>query len=312
MLHLRKSKIKIKHLLVYTVAMVFLMVLLPLISIKVFPGLLPGDEPAPYTKDLPKNVEIYITKEDRYETISFEQYIQGVVASEMPSSFKSEALKAQAVASRTYALGKLLAGSKLCDSVHCQAYRCDSISAKVKRAVKDTEGQVLLYQGELAAHALYFASSGGDTENSQDVFVSAKPYLVSVASSFEPGATHKEEKLSLTLSDFASKLKEAFPSSDFGTIKKSAIKIRSHTKGGRVETVQIGRKTLSGSDIRSALGLYSSRFTISFKGNKILFTTSGSGHGVGMSQYGAEGFARKGKTYRQILAHYYRGTKVSR
>lgn len=309
MLHLQK--INAKHLAVYTLTMFFLMVLLPLCAIKVFPGLLPDDKPAPYDGKIPKEIRLYRTETGRTETISFETYIEGVVASEMPSSFHTEALKAQAVASRTYALGRINAGSKLCDSVHCQVYRSDNISSKTHRAVRDTAGQVLVYREKLAAHALYFSSSAGNTENSEDVFVNAVPYLVSVSSSLEPGASHKKETVTMTLSAFRKKMRRALPGTKFGTIRKSNIKIESHTKGGRTAAVKIGSAQVTGTDVRAALGLYSARFTISFKGRRIIFTTSGSGHGVGMSQYGANGLARKGDSYDKILRHYYRGANVS-
>ena len=98
------------------------------------------------------------------------------------------------------------------------------------------------------------------------------------------------------------------PELDFGKITRSNIRIKSHSEGGRVKTIKIGRKIVSGADIRGALGLYSARFKISFKGQKITITSSGSGHGVGMSQYGANGMAKKGETYKKILSHYYKGT----
>ena len=305
-----RRKIDPRHIAVYVISMIFLIVLLPYASIKLFPNII-KHESTPYKGDIPKKVEIYITKEDKYITIPFEKYIQGVVASEMPDSFEEEALKAQAVACRTYALGRINAGTELCDTVHCQVYRSDNISKKVKNAVNDTKGQVLLYEGRLAAHAMFFSSSAGKTENSQDVFSGTFPYLVSVSSSYEPGATHKEEKETMTIDQFAEKMKTALPKLDFGTISRSNIKIQSRSEGGRVASIKVGSQTVSGTDVRSALGLYSARFEISFKGDKITFTTSGSGHGVGMSQYGANGMAKKGKDYREILAHYYQNTTVS-
>lgn len=308
----KHRKLNLRHLIIYSLTMLILLVFLPLLSVWMFPSLLPDDTAVPYHGEIPSEVKIYRTAEKRYETISFEKYIEGVVASEMPSSFHFEALKAQAVASRTFALGRINAGSKLCDSVHCQVYRSKDISPRTKRAVRATSGQVLTYDRELAASALYFASSGGNTENAEDVFVNATPYLVSVSSSFEPGATHKKEKVSLTVKAFTAKMKSSFPDVNFGTIKKSNIEIKSHSKGGRVKTIKIGKALLSGSDVRRALKLYSTRMFIKFKDGRIIITTSGSGHGVGMSQYGAEGFARRGKDYREILAHYYRGTKVSK
>lgn len=306
-----QSKINARHVAVYFITMVVLMVILPLAAIRLFPVILEHEDPS-YDGEIPKSVEIWITKKERYETIPFETYVQGVVASEMPASFDSEALKAQAVASRTYALGRIKAGGKLCDTVHCQVYRSTDISSKVKEAVKATSGQVLLADGKLAAHALYFASSAGKTENSQDVFSGTFSYLVSVDSSCEPGATHKKEVQTMTIGKFAEKIEDAMPELDFGRITRQNIRIKSRSEGGRAMTVQIGSQKVSGADIRTALGLYSTRMEFSFKGDRITITTAGSGHGVGMSQYGANGLAGKGKDYRQILAHYYQGTQVSK
>ena len=165
-----------------------------------------------------------------------DRYVQGVVASEMPSSFEKEALKAQAVASRTYALGRIKAGTKLCDSVHCQVYREDNISRKVKNAVKSTCGQVLLSKGKLAASALYFSSSAGPTENAEDVFTTPHSYLVSVKSSYEPGATHKKETCTLTINSFVKKMRKTLPDAHFGKVTKNNIRIISRTKGGRADT----------------------------------------------------------------------------
>ena len=107
-------------------------------------------------------------------------------------------------------------------------------------------------------------------------------------------------------------MRKTLPDAHFGKVTKNNIRIISRTKGGRADTVRIGKEEVSGSDIRTALGLYSCRFKISFIGNKkITITTAGSGHGVGMSQYGANGLAKKGKSYEDILSHYYQGTRVS-
>ena len=117
--------------------------------------------------------------------------------------------------------------------------------------------------------------------------------------------THKKEVLTMSVSEFADKIKDAMPELDFGTITKKNIKVKTRSEGGRAAQVQVGDQKVSGTDIRSALSLYSTRMEFSFKDDEITITTSGSGHGVGMSQYGANGLAKKGKDYREILAHYY-------
>ena len=302
---LNPRKIPVKHILMYIFLMLFFLLFIPVLMTTLFSSSEKEVNPTPYTGEIPDTVSVYITKKKEFQTIDFETYIEGVVASEMPSSFHFEALKAQAVASRTYALGRILSGASLCDTVHCQVYRSNDIPQKVEKAVRDTKGQVLLYNGKLAAQALYFSSSAGDTENAEDVFSNAYPYLVSVSSSDEPGATHKKETLSMTTKAFAKKIKEAMPELDFGTIKKINIKISSHTKGGRVDKIKVGTQTLSGADIRSIFNLYSTRFSIDFKKDSIIITTSGSGHGVGMSQYGAKAMAELGYSYDEILEFYF-------
>ncbi len=299
------------HFAAYAAAVLFFLLIVPLVSIQLFPRLIEDVPDKSLNITLPDTVSVYISAEEKTRKIPFEEYITGVVASEMPDEFDTEALKAQAVASRTYALGRIRSGTQLCDTVHCQVYRDHDIPAKVRRAVEATAGQVLVYDGRLASQALYFSSSAGDTENAEDVFANPYPYLVSVSSSYEPGATHKKEKVVLTLKEFRAALKDAFPDTDFGSIKTSNIEVISRTKGGRVDELQIGDAVISGADLRTALGLFSTRFEITSHGKKITVTSSGSGHGVGMSQYGANGLAKRGRSYKQILKHYYKGVDIA-
>ena len=147
------------------------------------------------------------------------------------------------------------------------------------------------------------------------------PYLISVSSPYEENATHKDEEKSFTVKEFAAKVRKAFPEKSFGDISADKIKILSRTAGGRVEKMQVGEETLKGTEVRSALGLSSALFTISFKegtgwkgssasNTQISLISSGSGHGVGMSQYGADGMAKEGADYKEILRHYYSGTEI--
>ena len=296
-----------------------------------------GKTPAKADFDLaetPDTIDVYRCQTKRVETIDFEDYVKGVVSGEMPSDFHMEALKAQSVAARTYSLARVLKaedsgnpsahpGAPLCDSTHCQVYRSkDELSAlkgdawmkdgwkKVSKAVDDTKGELLYYNGELVQQALFHSSSGGKTENSEDVFASAIPYLVSVDSPYEENATHQNEKHSFSIEEFSNKIKSAYPSISFGNITSSNIEIVSHSSGGRVEKMRIGNGILEGRSVREALGLASANFTVKINDNTITFTTNGSGHGVGMSQYGADGMAEKGYDYKDILTHYYSGTEV--
>lgn len=284
--------------------------------------------------DIPDKIAIYRTESGKVERLDFEDYVKGVVSGEMPSDFHIEALKAQAVAARTYSLSSMLKAQKssnpkahpsapLCDSTHCQVYRSpaqlktlkgkewiSSGGKKVSKAVDATKGELLYYKGTLVEQALFHSSSGGKTENSQDVFASAVPYLVSVDSPYEDNATHFNEKNSFSISKFSAKIKSSFPSINFGSISKSNIKIVSRSNGGRVEKVRIGKGIIEGRNVREALGLPSANFDINISDNTITFTSKGFGHGVGMSQYGAYGMAERGYDYKKILSHYYSGTKV--
>lgn len=283
---------------------------------------------------IPKTIKVYQVEKNKTETVDFEEYVKGVVASEMPASFHEEALKAQAVAARTYSLARVLKAENndcpethpdapLCDTTHCQVYNSEADLKKIKEsewideswpkicsAVDDTEGQLLYYNGKLVEQALFHSSSGGKTENSEDVFASAVPYLVSVDSPYEDDATHQHEKNTFSIWDFKEKLQKSFPNISFGDINADNIRVLSRSSGGRVEEMQIGSGTIEGTAVRNALELPSSNFTIDIEDDQITFTSNGSGHGVGMSQYGADGMAKEGFDYKEILSHYYSGTVV--
>lgn len=282
----------------------------------------------------PNTIHVYRTASGIVEEINFEEYVKGVVAGEMPSSFEEEALKAQAVAARTYSLSKVLRSgddgfpaahptAAVCDGTHCQVYRnpaeltslkgsawMNDGYTKIAKAVDDTAGELMYYEGELAYQALFHSSSGGKTENSEDVFVSAVPYLRSVESTYEEKATRQGEKNTLTYQVLAEALNKKYKDRHTGNFTPGAIKITDRTDGGRVNTIQIGNATYKGTEIRDALGLASANFTLHKDPLTITFTTMGYGHGVGMSQYGANGMAEAGYNYKQILKHYYTGVQV--
>lgn len=284
--------------------------------------------------EVPETITIYRTEQNRIETLDFEDYVKGVVSGEMPARFHKEALKAQSVAARTYSVARVLRAERdgnpaehpnapLCDATHCQVYRSESELKKLKgkewmnkswkkicNAVEETDGQLLYYQGELVEQALFHSSSGGKTENSEDVFSMAVPYLVSVESPYEEEATHQNEEHSFSIKELTAALKAKYPSVSFGTITATNIKIISRSNGGRVEKIQLGDGALTGRQVREALNLPSANFTIDIKNGVVTFTSNGSGHGVGMSQYGADGMAKQGYNYKEILNHYYKGTEV--
>lgn len=249
-----------------------------------------------------------------------EEYLIGVVLAEMPASFESEALKAQAVAARTYTQkavktgGKHGDGSVCTDPSCCQAYLSpeaylekggsqESLE-KVRSAVQETAGQCLYYEGELI-EATYFSCSGGRTEEAVAVWGTAFPYLLSVDSPGEENAAYFTDSVTFSVEELEKRLGLEMtndPADWFEAI--------TYTAGGGVDTMEICGKTYTGTQLRSHLGLRSTAFTVDISGDVVTFTTRGYGHRVGMSQYGADAMAVQGRTYREILVHYYPGTEI--
>lgn len=259
--------------------------------------------------DTDKTEEIYEVvcerSDGRTETIDLEQYIMGVVAGEMPISFEEEALKAQSVAARTFVLSRNL---HVDDSTSSQVYldeeqrkerwkdQFEEYEKKLRNVVKDTKGEVLMYNDHYIS-ALFFSSSSGKTENNEDYFQSnALPYLRSVSSSYETPIIDYKNVTS-------SQLLELFSGSE--------VRILNYTEGGNVNEVRIGNSIYSGREVREKLSLNSSCFEVSKTENGYSFTTYGYGHQVGMSQYGANGMAKEGYKYKEILQHYYQGACIN-
>ncbi len=248
-------------------------------------------------------------------TLSLEDYIIGVVGSEMPAEFNSEALKAQAVAARTYALKQTSSGRVLTATTADQVYKTnnqlksmwgnsfDKYYNKVKNAVSATKGVYMTYNGKYI-DALYFSTSNGKTEDAVYVWGNSIPYLKPVDSSYDINVRGFKQSTTISMSKISQKLGVNLTSS-------SQINILSKTAGNRVEKVSICGKQYTGVQIRTLLGLRSTDFEVSQSGNNIIFTTKGFGHGVGMSQYGANGMAKNGYSYTQILKHYYTGISIN-
>ena len=253
--------------------------------------------------------------------MQMDDYLVCVLLTEMPADFELEALKAQAVVARTYALRRMEAADKhgsgaVCtESSCCQGYcEIDTYLSsggtledveKMRRAVESTKDQVLTYNGTLI-EATYFSCSGGKTEDAKAVWGADVPYLQAVDSPGEEAASHFMESIVFTKDEFSERLHCSLPetSSDW-------IKGIEYTAGGGVKTIQIGDNTFTGTSIRTLLGLPSTAFMITAVGDHIIITTKGFGHRVGMSQYGADAMAVNGSTYDEILSHYYRGTELS-
>ena len=247
--------------------------------------------------------------------LEFEEYLKGVVYAEMPASFSEEALKAQAVAARTYTNFKLLSSNHICDNpAHCQAWIENDYTEnfkKISKAVSETEGKMVTYLGE-AIQAFFHSSSGGKTESAKNVWGAELPYLVSVESPNEDKimSTFFSEK-EILYKDLKDAINKAQNDKKVTTENlKSKIKILSRTEGDRVEQIKIDKATLTGTEIRNILDLRSANFTIELKEKSIKFKVKGYGHGVGMSQWGAEAMAKEGKTYEEILNYYYPNTVI--
>lgn len=263
------------------------------------------------------------------ETMELEDYLVGVVAAEMSVKSEPDALRAQAVAARTFTAlhiigsAKCSSGCTVCsDHRCCQAYKgtdvlksawgskYETYIAKILDAVRSTEGLVVTYEGKLIS-ALYHASSGPATENSEEVFAVALPYLVSVES-FE-GEAEMVSIQEFPVEDVVKKINARYPEAEMtAPLSPTDFDIWGRSESGRVQLVRIGNSVISGSDLRKVLGLKSASFTVSFNEEKVTFTCLGYGHGVGMSQVGANEMAKDGADFRTILAHFYTGTDISR
>jgi stage II sporulation protein D len=254
------------------------------------------------------------------EKIPFEDYIVGILAGEMPVSFHSEALKAQAVAARTYAMKKMALNINndydVVDTVANQVYLdIDYLKNTwqnnyvyniniLKKAVLETYGEYLEYKGEVI-EAFFFSTSTGKTENSEDIFGTYLPYLRSVDSTWDEISPVYEEKNYYTLKEFYEALALKFSTELNITVKKT-------TSTGRVKEILINNKKFTGSEIATSLSLRSSFFEIIQDNNTVIINTKGYGHGVGMSQYGAEAMSVNGYTYEQILKYYYQGVEIKK
>ena len=259
--------------------------------------------------------------------IPMEDYLVGVLAGEMPASFEREALKAQAVAARTYTLYCAAADkhgeAQICaEPSHCQAWQdeetmrrkwgadWESCAERLRQAVRATAGQVLRYEGELI-FAAFHASSAGATEDSGQVW-NPRPYLISVSSpeGIDTVPNYVTELRCAAL-DFRDALLSAHPDCDFSGGPETWIGPLERDGSGRVTAVSLGGVTVRGTELRQLFSLRSTAFSLEYREGLFCFTGTGSGHGVGMSQYGANVMARDGADYRQILAHYYPGTELT-
>lgn len=262
-----------------------------------------------------------LTKNNTVEKINLEDYLVGVVSGEVPVSFEKEAIKAQAVAARTYAL-KQIENHKnyeydVKDDTSSQVYQTDEelrnkwgnnydeYVKKIKKCVNETEGEYVSYNNEVI-YAFFFSTSNGKTEDNKNVFGKDLPYLKVVDSSFDESETKNFTTVKIvSLDDFYKQL---------NLEKSDELNITDivRTESGRISSIMVNGKAFTGRDFQKRLSLRSNDFTIQKNNENITITTKGFGHGVGMSQYGANALAKRHKTYDEILKYYYQGTNLQK
>ena len=283
--------------------------------------------PAPVAEDVPDGTRLRVLVDGEVLDMALEDYIVGVTAAEMPADFAPEALKAQAVAARTYALycargGKHDNADVCTDPGCCQAWLSDGAlrerwgadhgvrREKIAAAVEATAGEILCYEGQ-AVFAAFHSSSAGFTEDCGAIW-SELPYLKSVFSPEReedvPGYVSYVRRSAL---DFRDTLLYARPEAELSGPPECWIGELVRDGSGRVSSLVLGGERFSGTELRSLFSLRSTAFTLAYGDGLFVFTVTGFGHGVGMSQYGAEVMAESGADYRAILAHYYPGTELT-
>ncbi|KKB36539.1 stage II sporulation protein D [Bacillus thermotolerans] len=267
-------------------------------------------------------VAVYRSASKQTETYPLEEYVAGVIAAEMPAEFEKEALKAQALTARTFIVKQMMNGktvngkeAHVTDTVNHQVFKTkaelqdiwgedfDWKYEKVREAVQETAGQVITYNGEPIT-ASFFSTSNGYTENAEEYWSESLPYLKSVESPWDQESPKYTSRKTMSLSEFESKLGVSVKG------KNEAGTIKGRTSGNRIAAIEIGGKELTGREVREKLDLPSSDFSWVLKGDDVVITTKGYGHGVGMSQYGANGMAQEGKDHKDIITHYYQQTEI--
>lgn len=266
----------------------------------------------------------------KLQQMDMETYLLGVVRAEMPAAFQEEALKAQAVAARTYILHKIAGGGSAnhpqadaCDDITCcQAYRTQADAAadwgehaaeyeeKIRRAVTETDGECVLYEGAPVL-AVFHSSSVGSTQDAESVWSASLPYLQSVETpEGEDTVPNYRSTAVFSASELRSRLLEALPDAVLEGSPSNWFTNILQQPNGTVTSLTVGGVELGGNRLRTILDLRSACFTISFDGDQVTFSVSGYGHGVGMSQYGANVLAENGMSYKEILKWYYTGADV--
>lgn len=265
------------------------------------------------------------------EEINLDEYLYGVVSAEMPATYEIEALKAQSAVARTYTIYQIQnnknkhEGAHICDSYECcQAWiskeeryakweenERESNWQKIIKAVNETAGKIITYQGK-PINAFFHSNSGGVTESSVNIWGGVEyPYLKSVETSGEEGYSQYSSEVSFTQEELLNKIKEKYPNAQIDFNVENNIQILEYTDSGRVRTIKFGNTQVAGTEARTILGLRSTNFVVNKKEGKVIFSVIGYGHGVGMSQTGADSLAKAGKGYEEIIKHFYTGVEIT-
>ena len=296
----------------------------------------PSPDATPNTEVTVKNtkkITTYITAKDQVAEMDLEEYLKGTVAAEMPAAFPDEALKAQAVAARTYVINRANAGdpdgvhkgADVCDNpAHCKAWQDKDAALakwnpdqaqdywdKISNAVQSTAGEIITYNSQPVS-AVFYAISSGKTENAKDVWGNDVPYLKSVESPYDVSAPGYASSAAFTVAEFKENLLSAQADMVLGDDPSQWVFDIVRTEGGGVQSFSIGGVTISGVRMRTLFGLRSANFDLTLADDQALFDVKGYGHGVGMSQWGARYFAEQGKNYREIIAQYYTGVEIEK
>ena len=288
-------------------------------------------------KEVKDKIKLKISSTGEIKELSTSEYIKGVLPAEMPPEYHIEALKAQAIVARTYLYKKMSGNAHndadICDNpAHCQAWysldnlyniwkrskgytqeECNIYFAKVEQAVDSTENIVVTYKDKYI-NAYFHACSGDKTEDVSAIWGKQNiPYLKSVESKGEEGYRNYTSNVKLTISELQTKLnKSSTTKCSINKDSENIVEILSYTNSGRIDKVKIGGVIYKAEELRTLLGLRSTNFTVNKEGDKVIFNVKGNGHGVGMSQVGADYYAKQGLTYIGIIKHYYTGVDVTK
>jgi len=319
---------KMKAILMVSVFLLVIALSIPmLIVVPVRGGGIPSHSAEPVSAAIDDSSIISFEHNGKVENISLNDYLEGVVAAEMPASFNIEALKAQAVAARTYALYKISRhshqGFDVCDDAGCCSAYLDpselkerwgreytAYIEKIRLAVESTDGLYLTWADEPIL-AVFHSSSLGKTEESGNVWPNSLPYLVSAPSPETPEqVANLISTVTVSKDDFKKTVLEKYPDAVLGTDPRLWMSYVYYSESGRVKSLKVGGVEVTGSDFRFLFGLRSAAFTFEYDDKSFVFSVSGYGHGVGMSQYGANIMAGDGALFDEILANYYPGTQL--